>query len=375
MKKFRLFKILSIFAIAAAGAVAVGVGTKAPKVEAAEAANTTVYCKMTYGWWTADGAAIGVYYWGGTSSGTTWPGVRGTAVPTDTGVWKFSVPADITGLIFTRVNGSGDVADWGAQTKNLSLEVNKLYTITSSSAVWGSSGVDGSWSSGTYYEVPVDLSLTIYASSADYQTSKVPNIYYWGDCVVSAPSYPGNPMTSTTKDVSYQGSSLYKYTIEYQSRFSDRSDVSISMILNNDGDSNKTSNIDIIMDGYYYCPSDGHKWYNGVSSDAKKGAAAAVAFELDKDICSLSKTKADSLRDDMETYEDELSTATWNGYSYTNAYELVDSQCSTPKLAIRPLISNLFGESESPVLILVIISLVSVSAVVGLFFIRKRKHI
>lgn len=116
----------------------------------AEAADpVTVYCKMTYSWWTKDSAAIGVHYWGGTSAGTSWPGNLGTAVATDPGVWKFSVPSDVTGLQFTRVNPSDATDYWGAKTANLTLQDGKnLYTITSSSEVWGDPGVTGAWSAG-----------------------------------------------------------------------------------------------------------------------------------------------------------------------------------------------------------------------------------
>lgn len=140
-----------IFATTLAMALGVGVAVGAHRSEAKEvkaAETTTVYCKMTYSWWTTDGAAIGVHYWGGSSAGTSWPGVRMSAVATDEGVWKYSVPSDITGIIFTRVNGSGDIANWGAKTGDLALPTDgkNLYTITSSSAVWGDPGVTGEWS-------------------------------------------------------------------------------------------------------------------------------------------------------------------------------------------------------------------------------------
>ncbi len=108
---------------------------------------TTIYCKMTQSWWTADGAAVGVHYWGGTSEGTTWPGVRMSPVSGEEGTWSYDVPSDITGIIFTRVNPSGAVTDWGAKTGDLTLPTdgNDLYTITSSTAVWGSPCA-GEWS-------------------------------------------------------------------------------------------------------------------------------------------------------------------------------------------------------------------------------------
>lgn len=106
---------------------------------------TTIYCKMAQDWWKADGAAVAVHYWGG-AAGTTWPGARMTSVGND--VWSYDVPSDVTGLMFVRVNGSGDVADWGAKTKDLTLPTdgNDLYTITSAEPVWGDPGCEGAWS-------------------------------------------------------------------------------------------------------------------------------------------------------------------------------------------------------------------------------------
>ena len=121
---------------------------------AAFAADTRIYCKMTHGWWTADGAAVGVYYWGSIS--TKWPGVRMHRVTGDAGVWYIDLDlSKLDGLVFTRVNGSGDVTYWGAKTGDLAVPTDNkvLYTITSSGAVWGDPGCEGTWST---YTPPVN---------------------------------------------------------------------------------------------------------------------------------------------------------------------------------------------------------------------------
>ncbi len=132
---------------------------------------TTVYCKVTQSWWTKDGAAVGVHYWGGTSAGTAWPGVRMTPVSGEEGTWTYDVPADVEGLIFTRVNGSGDIAEWGAKTTDLSLPTDgkNLYTITSESAVWGDPGVTGEWSvyAGGGSEEEMDTVYTWYGKRGE----------------------------------------------------------------------------------------------------------------------------------------------------------------------------------------------------------------
>ena len=123
---------------------------------------TTVYCKMTHSWWTQDGAAVAVHYWGGESAGTSWPGVRMEAVTGEEGTWSYDVPADVTGLMFVRVNGSGDIADWGAKTVDLTLQTDgkNLFTITNETESWGDPGCNGEWS--VYGEEPAPQVETIY---------------------------------------------------------------------------------------------------------------------------------------------------------------------------------------------------------------------
>lgn len=113
---------------------------------------TTIYCKMTHSWWTINEnqqpAAVAVHYWGGASASTTWPGVRMAPVTGEEGMWSYDVPADVDGLIFVRVNGSGDIADWGAKTGNLTLQTDgkNLFTITNEEPTWGDPGCTGEWS-------------------------------------------------------------------------------------------------------------------------------------------------------------------------------------------------------------------------------------
>ena len=138
-----------IFATTLAMALGVGVAVGAHQKQVAEVkaeGETTLYCKMQYDWWKADGAAIAVNYWGG-SNPSTFPGIRGVSVETD--IWEFTVPNDSTGFQFVRVNGSGDIANWGAKTVDLKFSdagENNLFTITNSTASWGDPGCNGTWS-------------------------------------------------------------------------------------------------------------------------------------------------------------------------------------------------------------------------------------
>lgn len=109
----------------------------------------TLYCKVAQDWWKADGAAVGVYAYGDAGAqNAAWPGVRMTAVEGAADTWTADIDVDLYHtVIFTRVNASGDIADWGAKTGDLQIPADKdLYTITSATEVWGDPGVAGEWS-------------------------------------------------------------------------------------------------------------------------------------------------------------------------------------------------------------------------------------
>ncbi|MCF0181623.1 MAG: bacterial Ig-like domain-containing protein, partial [Muribaculaceae bacterium] len=119
-----------------------------------EGPKTTVYCRCEQGWWTQDGAAVGVHYWGGHQTGTTWPGIRMTPVEGESGLWVAEVPCDITGVIFTRMDPN-DIVYWGAKTADLTLpnDGKNCFTITSTEPQWESEGkvAEGTW--GNYPEI------------------------------------------------------------------------------------------------------------------------------------------------------------------------------------------------------------------------------
>lgn len=162
--------------LALALGVGVAVSAHQQKIERAEATSSTVYCKMQYDWWTVDNAAIGVYYWGGESEATTWPGIRMSKAFDEDYVWKIDVPSDIEGLIFTRVSGSGDVSDYGAKTKDLALPTDgkNLFTITSDEAVWGDPGCEGTWSE--YVEPSVSDGYYLVGSETNFKYAGAPAI-------------------------------------------------------------------------------------------------------------------------------------------------------------------------------------------------------
>lgn len=153
----------------------------------------TLYCKVAQDWWKADGAAVGVYAFAdGDVKNAEWPGVRMTAVEGEADLWKIDLDVNAyEKIIFTRVNASGDIADWGAKTADLEIPADKdLYTITSTAAVWGDPGVAGEWS--VYGEEPVVVEPTL--ANGFYLIGKINGVEGWTAADLSAArKFEGNP--------------------------------------------------------------------------------------------------------------------------------------------------------------------------------------
>lgn len=132
--------------------VAVGAHQASNAKEASAAPVSTVYCKMTYDWWTTADAAIGAYCWNSeddSQKNAEFPGVRMTPVDGQEGLWTYTIPNGYDKVIFTRVNGSGAIENWGAQTDDLDVpSIKNCFTITSDTAQWKGEGhtVQGAWS-------------------------------------------------------------------------------------------------------------------------------------------------------------------------------------------------------------------------------------
>ncbi len=110
----------------------------------------TIYCKMEKGWWKADGAAVGCFTWNdGGEPKVAWPGERMTPVEGEADLWSIELDINTYHMcIFTRVNGEGDVAEWGAKTADLTIptDENDMFTITNDDPTWGDPGCTGAWS-------------------------------------------------------------------------------------------------------------------------------------------------------------------------------------------------------------------------------------
>ena len=73
------------------GLAAVASISMAKESQPANAATVTIYAKMEHSWWTADGAAIGIYCWGSGDPKVAWPGERMTSVDSSQGLWNFDI--------------------------------------------------------------------------------------------------------------------------------------------------------------------------------------------------------------------------------------------------------------------------------------------
>ena len=223
-------------------------------------ATKTIYCKMEHSWWTADGAAVAAYVWEKGNSennkNAAFPGERMTPVTGESGLWSIEID-DTKGyntIIFARVNGSGDVANWGAQTVDLTLptDENNLFTITTSTAAWGDNKCTGVWSvydaggeggegegegegGGSTDPTPVTNDTVFFVNADNWSTV---NCYAWNSSTNN--TWPGAGMTKA--DYQLKGADVYFFVAE-QGKYAE-------CIFNYGG--NQTGNLTWTAGKYYY---------------------------------------------------------------------------------------------------------------------------
>ena len=93
-------------------------------VAAFAAGTTKVYCQAPDDW-----TKCNAYWWGGTGSAPSWPGLAMTQDAE--GVWYYDVPSDATGLIFN--NGS-------IQTENLTVPTDNMVMYVFANSYWTTYG-------------------------------------------------------------------------------------------------------------------------------------------------------------------------------------------------------------------------------------------
>ena len=143
---------------------------------AAEAEPATVYLKVEQDWWNANGpAAAGLYYWSDSLSPVSWPGVRMEKAPNEENVWTYEIPAGYKNLIFTRVSASGNIEDMAVKTAELTLPTDgkNMYTITSTSPVFGDPGVTGEWG---VYSAEASTAYPLWVGGTQVTSANASNI-------------------------------------------------------------------------------------------------------------------------------------------------------------------------------------------------------
>ena len=203
----------------------------------------TFYCKVAQDWWNDGGAAVAAHYWKEGGESTTWPGVRMSTVDGEPGMWQIGIDTTkYEKVIFSRVNGSGDLEEWGAQTANLPFPTNgdNCYTITTSSNCWSGEGCTctGAWSK---YTPPVVEDVTLYFV----------NNLNWAICnahpyvgSISYKDWPGKAMKETT-DVWNEDYTIYSITFP---------ETYTSIVFNSGNGADQTANLEWSKDKPYFVP-------------------------------------------------------------------------------------------------------------------------
>ena len=239
----------------------------------------TFYCKMEYDWWTADGAAIGAFAWKENGEANAdFPGIRMTPVPGADYVWTIDIDTvKYDQIIFARVNGSGDIANWGAQTADLAipLDDNNLYTITSTSAVWD--GGSGNKVTGTWSQYAPPALVTMYCVNKLAWTTV--NGFVWPTTGSAPAAWPGEAMTKGSKALGYD---VYSYTFP----------ETYENIIFNDG-TDQTADLVWAADKPYFVPGAKNAqnkyegtWYASLEGKRKSGllfpsVAACAAYWME----------------------------------------------------------------------------------------------
>ena len=174
----------------------------------------TIYCKMTQDWWTKDGAAVACYTWNDQGEPkAVWPGERMTPVEGETDVWSIELDVNTYHMcIFIRVNGEGDVADWGAKTGDLTIPTddNNMFTITNDDPTWGDPGCTGVWSKYEPAAPVVDEWVEIAFSAPATADEIAADASFTVDGFTVAITDPDNKMSIDANDCRFGTATDYK---------------------------------------------------------------------------------------------------------------------------------------------------------------------
>ena len=390
MKKFRLFKVLSIFAIAAAGAVAVGVGTKAPKVEAAEAATTTsrLVAKLgNIGKWSQDSAKLCAYLTD--DSSTYWTSLQTMSSNKTLYVFDYTINFAPTKLIWVRMNPAATSGNWSQkwnQTGDLSVNdatylQDQWDPTTYQCSQWAITG--NVYTSKNSFSTPkysmnvstVELNdqnnpqVSGYVTLEENEEFKVVNVSddvwsgYYG-----CPSALDSAFTGGSKE-KCEGSSNIKCLIPgtYEFYFdteTKRTWITRQDIVDADGwaiyfNANVGCDPDGVSlpSGWSNCATQ----YGNLSNDAKDYIYGSKADE-----------DGDNLARALATYDYAVAHHSTLTKFIKNSSDVVRTSINLDRFEMNTLFGN---DDNGLVVSIVLISILSVSALASFYIIRKRKHI
>ena len=234
----------------------------------------TIYCKMEHEWWTDANAAIAAYAWTeGGAKNAEFPGVRMAAVENEDNMWKIDLDLALyEKVIFTRTSASGDVANWGAQTEDLTIPTDDkdLFTISTATGCWTGSEckVEGAWSvygegGGDTPEPPVaEKDSIFFVNASDWIALRV---HLWGGSAAGT-EWPGVEMTPVAEKInSYE---VFKLIVD--------KGAYANCIFNNNDHSVQTTDLDWNSGKYFYKDA----WYAKEDIPAETPVTTFVGFDV-----------------------------------------------------------------------------------------------
>ena len=416
MKKFKLFKILSTFAIAAAGAVAVGVGTKAPKVEAAEADidvnignSGKIFLQLNTNEWKSSGSKIGLYMFNNDEGKNAWGNL---VTPSGTSRFvEYSYNLDFTpkGCIAFRLDpGVQSIGTWCWENNRGNTAIwSTTNDIDFNNVVWLGNYYSGSkWTESGSYNIDAVVkggssdswqTATVNTRLTDVKVNSSDNLEVYGDVTLPANTYFKIVKGGSTWCGSYSAHSSISSNLSNSGSGNIHNVAAATYEFYFDYDGETTYITDPIkaaadewsqtfMTGGCTTATTGTKakWGTHASSFAalvtKYGSSFTALFTSEPHV-DHKDTASGYIGEAMQRYDYVLelygvNDANTDELGYQDFIGRVAANKVTPNL-YSGLTLNLFGNNDDNglVVLIVVISIVSVSALAGLLFARKRKHI
>ena len=400
MKKTRLITMLSAFALAAAGAIGLSSLKEVKKAESVEAASVPagVYVDISacqWNTWGADLSNIKAHFFDGGTGYTTWPGDAVESVSINGKTYGYAeVPSGAKQVIFNAWGGNSDQNKTGDLT--IPTDGKVLFTVTSYNT---SSVQTGSWS---------NIDIIVPTTSASSPSSSTARVFInndsahedWKSAQLGIRAWGGNASLNGGKAVSSHVYNVNWFDGNYGSVYYAYADIPTDctafQVVRVSGDSATAS-----------------VWSYSDSITKSNDSFAYIYYLVGGSTNSMSLS-AGGAKDDhagnvllqklLEAY-DTCSNSNYNGFGqasklntnfYSHADDWAKAQLATSRNGTSMAISahfdamiaraagrspsgspfiGIINEQTQNITIIVIISLVSVTAIGGFFFIKKRKSI